>query len=132
MSQTPISLKCMKCGEHFLSGIQKMYCGGCEEMSSGKTLCKHGSEPFTCLSCRQNFADEIPLDHPCRNTCSGWKQGYEKGLAEKDMEIGRLSKCPNEEWECKKIERRLESEIAKLRAALEDVNHILNWNADHV
>lgn len=19
------------------------------------------------------------LDHPCRDTCSGWKQGYEKG-----------------------------------------------------
>lgn len=66
-------------------------------MSSGKTICKHGSEPFTCLSCRQNFADEIPLDHPCKNTCSGWKQGYERGkqehsalLAEKDAEIARL------------------------------------------
>ena len=30
------------------------------------------------------------LDHPCRETCSGWKQGYEKGLAEKDKEIERL------------------------------------------
>lgn len=23
------------------------------------------------------------LDHPCKETCSGWKQGYEKGLKQK-------------------------------------------------
>lgn len=22
------------------------------------------------------------LDHPCKNTCSGWMQGYERGLYE--------------------------------------------------
>ena len=24
------------------------------------------------------------LDHPCRQTCSGWKQGYERGKREAD------------------------------------------------
>jgi len=24
----------------------------------------------------------IKLDHPCRDTCSGWKQGFERGRAE--------------------------------------------------
>ncbi len=23
---------------------------------------------------------QMELDHPCKETCSGWKQGYEKGL----------------------------------------------------
>lgn len=70
-----------------------------DEKSNGKTLCKHGIEPFACLSCRQNLADEIPLDHPCRNTCSGWKQGYDKGKlsAEKDAEelVQALQECIN-------------------------------------
>lgn len=25
---------------------------------------------------------EQDFDHPCKETCSGWKQGYEKGKAE--------------------------------------------------
>lgn len=23
---------------------------------------------------------DVVLDHPCKNTCSGWQQGYERGL----------------------------------------------------
>lgn len=25
---------------------------------------------------------EADFDHPCKQTCSGWRQGYEKGFAE--------------------------------------------------
>ena len=57
-----------------------------EKKLDGKTICKHGSEPFTCVLCRQNFSDEIPLDHPCKNTCSEWKQGYEKGRAKAEAD----------------------------------------------
>jgi hypothetical protein len=28
------------------------------------------------------MSDKHNLDHPCRDTCSGWKQGYEKGRSE--------------------------------------------------
>jgi hypothetical protein len=27
------------------------------------------------------------LDHPCKQTCSGWKQGYDAGLAERNARI---------------------------------------------
>jgi hypothetical protein len=32
------------------------------------------------------------LDHPCKETCSGWKQGYEKGLHARDEEVLALNK----------------------------------------
>lgn len=28
-----------------------------------------------------------PLDHPCKETCSGWKQGYDKGAAALDTAL---------------------------------------------
>lgn len=30
------------------------------------------------------------LDHPCRDTCSGWAQGYERGLEAAETKIGKL------------------------------------------
>jgi hypothetical protein len=28
------------------------------------------------------MSEQAKLDHPCKDTCSGWKQGHEKGRAE--------------------------------------------------
>lgn len=33
---------------------------------------------------------EAGFDHPCKDTCSGWKQGRERGLLERDQEIKML------------------------------------------
>lgn len=30
------------------------------------------------------------LDHPCRDTCSGWKQGYERGQQDHAATIAKL------------------------------------------
>lgn len=35
--------------------------------------------------------DEL-FDHPCKETCSGWKQGYDKGKLELQKENERLEK----------------------------------------
>jgi len=76
----------------------------------------------------------------------GWVQnnGIPYGISQHNVVIGApqewisiqeheylMSTCPNEEWECKKIERRLEREIAKLRAALEWYAEIENWDTQH-
>lgn len=29
----------------------------------------------------------MKLDHPCRDTCSGWQQGYERGQSDKEKEM---------------------------------------------
>ncbi len=29
---------------------------------------------------------EAGFDHPCRGTCSGWQQGYERGQSDKEKE----------------------------------------------
>ena len=33
------------------------------------------------------------LNHPCRNTCSGWKQGYDKGRIENKPYLLALEKA---------------------------------------
>lgn len=33
---------------------------------------------------------KIPLDHPCKQTCSGWKQGYERGAQEHATALAAL------------------------------------------
>lgn len=30
------------------------------------------------------------FDHPCKQTCSGWKQGYEKGYAAAELKAQKL------------------------------------------
>lgn len=32
------------------------------------------------------------LDHPCKDTCSGWKQGYEKGQQSIELELKRANR----------------------------------------
>ena len=48
--------------------------------------------------------NNLELDHPCKQTCSGWQQGYERGMAE------------------------LEQENEALRAALKVYAKPTNWN----
>lgn len=48
------------------------------------TTALFGSGPFK--------AQESPFDHPCRQTCSGWIQGYERGRSESAREIEFLKK----------------------------------------
>lgn len=50
----------------------------------------------------------VDLDHPCKGTCSGWKQGYERGAAD----------AHNQKWGCR-------DEIQRLRAALSKLT--LGW-----
>lgn len=30
------------------------------------------------------------MDHPCKQTCSGWQQGYDKGYSARDAEVKAL------------------------------------------
>ena len=48
--------------------------------------------------------NNLNLDHPCKQTCSGWRQGYEKGMSE------------------------LEQENEALRSALEFYADVNNWD----
>lgn len=32
----------------------------------------------------------VPLEHPCRDTCSGWKQGYDRGRDSLEPELRLL------------------------------------------
>lgn len=34
-----------------------------------------------------------PFDHPCRYTCSGWKQGLERGFSQGQDRITQLEEC---------------------------------------
>lgn len=34
----------------------------------------------------------INLDHPCKQTCSGWKQGYERGVQEMQSKLDQAEK----------------------------------------
>jgi len=66
------------------------------------------------------------FDHPCRETCSGWAQGRERGLFEAKQDIERAyflrntDSLAHEKNYHDKIET-LTAEIAKLREALEFV-----------
>jgi len=65
------------------------------------------------------------LDHPCRQTCSGWKQGYERGLselkAERDEAINQWKLHCNDadRYASEMLEAR--AEVERLRAALERI-----------
>lgn len=71
------------------------------------------------------------FDHPCRQTCSGWQQGFDRGAAEKDKEIEelntRLLKCLNDQLEGRmkhlneKISMREQSEIITLQSEVESL-----------
>lgn len=38
------------------------------------------------------LSKETDLDHPCKETCSGWKQGYDRGVAETLKETVTITK----------------------------------------
>lgn len=70
---------------------------------------------------------EAGFDHPCRQTCSGWQQGKERG-----------------EFDSKKEIERLKLEVKTYRDALEIIEHgifdtmssplgtVINWVRDKV
>lgn len=43
------------------------------------------------LACSAGKPDMPKLDHPCKQTCSGWRQGYEYGLASAHARIVELT-----------------------------------------
>lgn len=61
---------------------------------------------------------QAELDHPCRDTCSGWKQGYERGFE---------AACLREDDRVR-IDR-LESAIAAESAKAERYRRALEWYA---
>ncbi len=50
---------------------------------------EHGLNPQECPHCSP--APKCEPDHPCRDTCSGWKQGYERGVSEASEAKHKLS-----------------------------------------
>lgn len=70
-----------------------------------------------------------PLDHGCKQTCSGWQQGYEKGLRQANSEMVAAQRSfaanvliPNEEYaaQCKRVARLEEA----LRFYADSKNHL--------
>ena len=51
------------------------------------------------------------LDHPCRQTCSGWQQGYERGYLKGSSEQ--------------------EEKIKRLRARIDNVGELIECGADY-
>lgn len=49
---------------------------------------------------------EAGFDHPCKQTCSGWKQGYERGQYEQSARdqktieglLHKISWCLDQDW----------------------------------
>lgn len=81
-----------------------------KKMSSGKTLCKHGSEPFDCRFCREE---------------SGKAFGE---ISEEEMALHGIASLliSQENTELKSIITNKDKELAKLRAALEDAVQAVN------
>jgi DNA repair exonuclease SbcCD ATPase subunit len=69
-------------------------------------------------------ADE--LDHPCRETCSGWKQGYERGKSESMNPASQRQAYEALRFRDQRIER-LEAECAKLRKYVGDCEYEKPW-----
>lgn len=66
------------------------------------------------------------FNHPCKETCSGWKQGYEKGKAEAAAEIGLLheaiGQAEHREVALKMALDAKTRECEKMREALEKIS----------
>lgn len=48
----------------------------------------------------QSDQDAANLDHPCKQTCSGWKQGYERGVEFERAQAAELAKVLEHHSEC--------------------------------
>ena len=67
------------------------------------------------------------FDHPCKQTCSGWRQGFEKGLKQGEEERERSAKITFQSNQRKNAEiaalttglKQCEAERDRMRAALE-------------
>ncbi len=91
----------------------------CPKCGADAGLCRHTNETFERWASESKPAQPAePLDHPCRDTCSGWRQGFERGRAEHD--------ALNVQWRAK-WEQALDSrdsltaEIERLRAENADL-----------
>jgi hypothetical protein len=63
--------------------------------------------------------DEM-FDHPCKQTCSGWKQGFEKGSRQTNMEISNIEdKLYHTSRKIDELNYELGHEIKVLKARLE-------------
>jgi hypothetical protein len=63
---------------------------------------------------------ESDLDHPCRDTCSGWKQGFEKGRAS----VQKAFEDVNEKLiECNRQLAHERRKSEKLLSALEEIKN---------
>lgn len=91
MSQKPPSPKCTRCGLALSLSTGNDQCRGC------------GQSIFLSEQANMNF-----LSHPCRETCSGWQQGFEAGEAKWKDEYQNLCKFASD----------FQNENVKLREAL--------------
>jgi hypothetical protein len=59
--------------------------------------------------------DEQDFNHPCKGVCSGWKQGYEKGLGDYVAEISDLENfIKKQQLECQQLQMKLNKAIEVL------------------
>lgn len=75
-----------------------------------------------------NKIHDAGFNHPCKDTCSGWKQGYDRGVSDSSKEIERLNKVitrelsENDEIGCEyTYVRALKEEVTRLREALSQI-----------
>lgn len=64
------------------------------------------------------------LDHPCRGTCSGWRQGFEKGRESLRAEYGIASDHLDDMRRIQDAERALEAERRRLRQLIERLRYV--------
>ncbi len=58
---------------------------------------------YICEQVKVMMGSKVELDHPCRETCYGWKQGYEKGTIEQRHYIFALLENNSGESENKDV-----------------------------
>jgi len=67
-------------------------------------------------------AEQNNLDHPCKQTCSGWEHGYEEGLAERDALIDlALDALKSVDCDCLTSNHRSHCESKRARKAIEEI-----------
>lgn len=73
---------------------------------------------------------EQQFNHPCKDTCSGWKQGFERGQNSNDEKTNAILKvCQGNEqymWSAKIISIILDCDFRDAKQELEKRNGVLN------
>lgn len=67
------------------------------------------TEALTASSAGMTAVSDTKLDHPCKETCSGWKQGYEAGVAASSVKV------PKQQEEIAKLKNMLEVAVEALQ-----------------